>query len=153
MDDLAKVEGLANQLEGALAELIDISGRWLDVPVHYIDNDFPDGYGERHEMECAFCASRFWAIEWDAYGDGNWYYYQAGYWFGKPGEGHHFPVCSDGCYSALERQLEKRRLHTAGQMQQIAKAKRLIGACRATVKRMKREQRPEGCATLDAGSR
>lgn len=136
--------GMADALDSALDELVDEWGRWRDVPFAYFSPDA--GWGDRFEMVCSCCGARFWPIWWsDAVvcGYREWeyspFYYQAGYWFGNLGQGHHFPICSTSCHDALKRQLEKRMLHTKGQMEQIARARRLIKECRATIKRSRAE--------------
>jgi hypothetical protein len=143
---LERVERISSELDAALDLMVDSSDRWLDVPFAYTEPD--DGWGERFEMQCSFCGSTFWPLFWSdqVYNiERGWlrlpFYYQAGYWFGNTGIGHHFPICSDACYDALRRRLEKRRLHTAAQMELIGRARRLIRECRATVRRIKHEKR------------
>lgn len=138
MTHLEDIERLSAELKGALDDAVDASGWWRDVPRSYVCPD--DGWPDRFEMQCSFCDSRFWPVSWrDEHYRMDPFYYQAGYWFGDPGEGRYFPVCSDGCHDALQRQLEKRMVHTKAQMQKIAQARRLILECKATVRRIRAE--------------
>jgi hypothetical protein len=138
--DLRRLESLCCELDKELDLLVDAADRWLDVPPHFTDREYPDGFVDgRMEFECGYCGALFWPIEWTGYVEGSWFYYQAGYWFGDGGNSYHFPVCSDGCHDALERQLEKRMHHTKAQMETIGRARRLIKECRATAKRIRAE--------------
>lgn len=147
---LEELERLSRELEDALDQIVDERDRWRDVPPCYFDPD--DGWGDRFEMQCSFCGARFWPVFWD---DCDFrcgpFYYQAGYWFGNPGQGHHFPVCSDGCYGSLERQLGRRMLHTKAEMEKVGRARRLISECKATVRRIKREKRSKGRPPVHPG--
>lgn len=147
---LEDLERLTGELAGALDQIVDESNRWRDVPPCYFDPD--DGWGDRFEMQCSFCGVRFWPVLWEDYCWRNGpFYYQAGYWFGNPGQGHHFPACSDGCFGALERQLGRRMLHTKAEMAKVGRARRLIAECKTTIRRIRREEKSGRRSAINAG--
>lgn len=160
---LEDLDQAADKLEAALDAVVSANDWWLDVPFAFTDDDLEAGETVqapfRLQATCGFCGSEFCPLDFTTEHDGYYRhsfwrrcYYQPGYWFGDSGNGRHFPVCSGSCEDALRRVLEKRRWHTAEEMQKIARARRLVKECRTVAKRLKHEK-PERCTAVVSGSR